>query len=131
MRALLNSLGLTRAPIAPAEPREPASSTAASRPVDISAPPLAIDDFSGRPKSDMPTIVDAARFYQAQTGPTGKFLQTSKSFGVEIQIRRDDQLLIDYAVDRTPTIVPSARPHGRRDRSSSSHYAHRAPRARN
>jgi protein dithiol oxidoreductase (disulfide-forming) len=39
-------------------------------------------------KSRMPTIEDAARFYQKQTGtPAAKFIETSKSFGVDTQVR--------------------------------------------
>jgi protein dithiol oxidoreductase (disulfide-forming) len=54
----------------------------------------------------MPTIEDAARFYQKQTGvPVAKFLDASKSFGVDNQVRRDEAVIRAYAVDRTPTIV--------------------------
>jgi protein dithiol oxidoreductase (disulfide-forming) len=67
---------------------------------------LATTDASGGLKSNMPTIEDAARFYQKQTGvPVAKFLETSKSFGVDTQIRRDEALIKAYAVDQTPTIV--------------------------
>jgi len=57
-------------------------------------------------KSRMPTIEDAARFYQKQAGvPVAKFLDASKSFGVDTQVRHDEDLMKDYGIDRTPTIV--------------------------
>jgi thiol:disulfide interchange protein DsbA len=57
-------------------------------------------------KSKMPTIEDAARFYQKQTGvPAAKFLETAKSFGVDTQVRHDEDLMKAYGIDRTPTIV--------------------------
>jgi protein dithiol oxidoreductase (disulfide-forming) len=67
---------------------------------------LATTDPSGTLKSRMPTIEDAARFYQKQTGvPAAKFVETSKSFGVDSQVRRYETLVRAYAVDRTPTLV--------------------------
>jgi len=57
-------------------------------------------------KSRMPTIEDAARFYQKQTGvPAAKFLETSKSFGVDTQVRHDEDLMKAYAIDGTPTLI--------------------------
>ncbi len=57
-------------------------------------------------KSHMPTIEDAARFYQKQAGvPAAKFLETAKSFGVDTQVRHDEDLMKAYGVDRTPTLV--------------------------
>jgi len=57
-------------------------------------------------KSHMPTIEDAARFYQKQTGvPAAKFLETAKSFGVDTQVRHDEDLMKAYGIDRTPTLV--------------------------
>jgi protein dithiol oxidoreductase (disulfide-forming) len=57
-------------------------------------------------KSKMPTIEDAARFYQKQAGvPAAKFLETAKSFGVDTQVRHDEDLLRAYGIDRTPTII--------------------------
>jgi protein dithiol oxidoreductase (disulfide-forming) len=67
---------------------------------------LATTDGTGNLKSKMPTIEDAARFYQKQTGvPAAKFVDTSKSFGVDSQVRRDEATIRAYAVDRTPTLV--------------------------
>jgi protein dithiol oxidoreductase (disulfide-forming) len=57
-------------------------------------------------KSHMPTIEDAARFYQKQTGvPAAKFLETAKSFGVDTQVRHDEDLMKAYGIDRTPTLI--------------------------
>jgi protein dithiol oxidoreductase (disulfide-forming) len=67
---------------------------------------LATTDNSGGLKSHMPTIEDAAGFYQKHAGiPVAKFLATSKSFGVDSQVRIDEEKLKQFAVDRTPTIV--------------------------
>ena len=64
------------------------------------------DPGSGNLKARMPTIEDAARFYQKQTGvPVAKFLETSKSFSVDNQVRRYEELVQIYGVDRTPTLV--------------------------
>jgi protein dithiol oxidoreductase (disulfide-forming) len=57
-------------------------------------------------KAKMPTIEDAARFYQKQTGvPAANFVATSKSFGVDQLVRKDEALIRAYGVDRTPTLV--------------------------
>jgi thiol:disulfide interchange protein DsbA len=54
----------------------------------------------------MPTIEDAARFYQKQAGvPAAKFLETAKSFGVDTQVRHDEDLMKAYGIDRTPTLI--------------------------
>jgi len=65
-----------------------------------------IDPAGGRIKSRLPTIEDAAKFYQAQAGvPVDKFLATAKSFSVDVKLRAAEALLVAYRVDRTPTIV--------------------------
>jgi protein dithiol oxidoreductase (disulfide-forming) len=67
---------------------------------------LATTDTSGGLKSHMPTIEDAARFYEKHAGiPAAKFVATSKSFGVDSQVRVDEEKIKQYAVDRTPTII--------------------------
>ena len=64
------------------------------------------DPSSGGLKSHMPTIEDAARFYEKHTGvPAAKFVATSKSFGVDNQVRVDEEAIKQFGVDRTPTIV--------------------------
>jgi protein dithiol oxidoreductase (disulfide-forming) len=63
-------------------------------------------DASGGLKSHMPTIEDAARFYEKRTGvPAAKFVATSKTFGVDSQVRLDEEAIKQYAVDRTPTFI--------------------------
>ncbi len=65
-----------------------------------------VDPATDRLRSHLPTIEDAARFYQQQTGvPVDKFLSTAKSFTVDIKVRTDEDLLQAYRVDRTPTII--------------------------
>jgi thiol:disulfide interchange protein DsbA len=67
---------------------------------------LATTDSSGGLKSHMPTIEDAARFYEKHAGiPAAKFIATSKSFGVDSQVRIDEEKIKQYGVDRTPTII--------------------------
>ncbi len=57
-------------------------------------------------KSRMPTIEDAAKFYNQQAGvPVDKFLATSKSFSADLKVRTDQDLIMGYKIDRTPTIV--------------------------
>jgi len=70
---------------------------------------LSIMDSSGRLKERLPTIEDAARFYEKRAGvPAAKFLGVSegaKSFTVDSKVRNDEKLLVAYGIDRTPTIV--------------------------
>jgi thiol:disulfide interchange protein DsbA len=57
-------------------------------------------------KSHLPTIEDAAHFYQSHAGiPVDKFLGTAKSFVVDVKVRTDNDLVQKYGIDRTPTIV--------------------------
>jgi thiol:disulfide interchange protein DsbA len=65
-----------------------------------------IDPATGRIKEHLPTIEDAARFYNGHAGvPVEKFLSTAKSFAVDFKVRSDEDLIKAYGVDRTPTIV--------------------------
>lgn len=67
---------------------------------------LSVTDPSRGLKTRMPTIEDAAKFYSQQTGvPVAKFLETSKSFAVDVKVRSTEDLLKNYRIDRTPTIV--------------------------
>jgi thiol:disulfide interchange protein DsbA len=67
---------------------------------------LSVTDPSRGLKSRLPTIEDAAKFYNQQTGvPVAKFVETSKSFAVDVKVRSTEDLLKNYRVDRTPTIV--------------------------
>ena len=65
-----------------------------------------IDPATRAIKSPLPTIEDAARFYQARAGvPIDKFLAAAKSFSVDVKVRAAEGLIQTYRVDRTPTII--------------------------
>jgi thiol:disulfide interchange protein DsbA len=68
---------------------------------------LSITDPSTRAlKSRMPSIEDAAKFYNQRAGvPVDKFLAASKSFSADLKVRTDQDLVAAYKVDRTPTII--------------------------
>jgi protein dithiol oxidoreductase (disulfide-forming) len=67
---------------------------------------LSVTTASGQLKSHMPTIEDAAKFYNQHAGvPVEKFLATAKSFSVDLKVRTAEDLIKSYKVDRTPTIV--------------------------
>jgi thiol:disulfide interchange protein DsbA len=65
-----------------------------------------VDPATGRLKERLPTIEDAARFYNRRAGvPVEKFLSTAKSFAVDVKVRSDEELVMAYGVDRTPSII--------------------------
>lgn len=67
---------------------------------------LAIMDSSGRVKSKLPTIDDAARFYAKTTGVAAdKFVATAKSFAIELDIKRTEDRIAAAKADQTPTLV--------------------------
>lgn len=68
---------------------------------------LSITDTATRAlKSRMPTIEDAAKFYSQHAGvPADKFIAASKSFSADLKVRTDQDLIMAYKVDRTPTII--------------------------
>jgi protein dithiol oxidoreductase (disulfide-forming) len=68
---------------------------------------LSITDPSTRAlKSRMPSIEEAAKFYNQRAGvPVDKFLAASKSFSADLKVRTDQDLVAAYKVDRTPTII--------------------------
>jgi thiol:disulfide interchange protein DsbA len=67
---------------------------------------LSITDASRALKSRMPAIEDAAKFYNQRAGvPVEKFIATSKSFSADLKVRTDQDLIMQYKVDRTPTII--------------------------
>jgi protein dithiol oxidoreductase (disulfide-forming) len=72
---------------------------------------LAVTEPDGRRlKSRQPTLDDAARFFASKAGiKPEQFLATAKSFSVEAQCRRADQLVKLYKVDSTPTLVVNGR----------------------
>jgi protein dithiol oxidoreductase (disulfide-forming) len=68
---------------------------------------LSITDPSTRNlKSRMPSIEDAAKFYNQRAGvPVDKFIAASKSFSADLKVRTDQDLILAYKIDRTPTII--------------------------
>lgn len=68
---------------------------------------LSITDSSTRAlKSRLPSIEDAAKFYSQHAGvPVEKFIATSKSFSADLKVRTAQDLIMEYKVDRTPTII--------------------------
>jgi thiol:disulfide interchange protein DsbA len=65
-----------------------------------------IDPATQRIKSPLPSIEDAARFYQKKAGvPVATFLNTAKSFAVDTKTRAAELAIAAYGIDRTPTIV--------------------------
>ena len=72
---------------------------------------LAVTEPDGRRlKSPQPTLDDAAKFFAKKAGiKPEQFLATAKSFSVEAQCRRADQLVKLYKVDSTPTLIVNGR----------------------
>jgi thiol:disulfide interchange protein DsbA len=67
---------------------------------------LSITDANRGLKSRMPTIEDAAKFYSQHAAvPVDKFIATSKSFSADLKVRTDQDLIMGYKIDRTPTII--------------------------
>ncbi len=68
---------------------------------------MGIEDPATRSiKSKLPTIEDAARFYNKHAGvPVDKFIAASKSFSVDVKVRAAEDAMVAYKVDRTPTII--------------------------
>jgi len=61
---------------------------------------------TGRPKKNMPTIEDAARFYQRTTGTkVADFVAASNSFSVDLKMRQADAQILAMKVIYTPTLV--------------------------
>jgi thiol:disulfide interchange protein DsbA len=64
------------------------------------------DPQTRRLKTRLPTIEDAARFYQRVTGVKAtEFVNTSKSFGVDLKMRQADGQITAMQVPSTPTLV--------------------------
>jgi thiol:disulfide interchange protein DsbA len=59
-----------------------------------------------RLRKDLPTIEDAAKFYQRVTGyKAADFVAAAKSFSVDMKMRQADAQIIAMRVSGTPTIV--------------------------
>ncbi|HKU88919.1 MAG TPA: thiol:disulfide interchange protein DsbA/DsbL [Steroidobacteraceae bacterium] len=64
------------------------------------------DPQTRRLKTKLPTIEDAAKFYQRITGvKAADFVAASKSFGVDLKMRQADSQIVAMQVPSTPTIV--------------------------
>ena len=64
------------------------------------------DPQTHRLKTKLPTIEDAARFYQRVTGvKAADFVNASKSFGVDLKMRQADSQISAMQVPSTPTLV--------------------------
>jgi thiol:disulfide interchange protein DsbA len=72
---------------------------------------LAVVDPDGRRlKSPQPTLEDAAKVFAKRAGvKPEQFLATAKSFGVEANCRRADQLVKHWRVDGTPSLIVNGR----------------------
>jgi thiol:disulfide interchange protein DsbA len=68
---------------------------------------LAISDpQTHRLRNPLPSIEDAARYYNHISGvPVDKFLDTARSFAVDMQMRRTDSFILACHVDSTPTLI--------------------------
>lgn len=68
---------------------------------------LGVTDLkTGRLLGKLPTIEDAARFYQRVAGvKAADFVAASKSFGVDLKARQADSQIIAMKVTGTPTLV--------------------------
>jgi thiol:disulfide interchange protein DsbA len=72
---------------------------------------LAVTDPDGRRlKSPQPTLEDAATYFQKKAGiKREQFLATAKSFAVDANCRRADQLVKAYRIEGTPTLIVNGR----------------------
>lgn len=67
---------------------------------------LGVTDPSGRLKKNLPTIDDAAAFYQRVAGiKAADFVNASKSFSVDLKMRQADSQIIAMQITGTPTMV--------------------------
>jgi thiol:disulfide interchange protein DsbA len=72
---------------------------------------LAVTEADGRRlKSPQPTLEDAAKVFQKKAGiKPEQFLATAKSFSVDANCRRADQLVKAYRIEGTPTLIVNGR----------------------
>jgi thiol:disulfide interchange protein DsbA len=65
-----------------------------------------VDKTTNQLKNPLPSIADAADFYQRTAGIKKQdFLAAANSFGVDVKVKRADALVIAYGADSTPTII--------------------------
>jgi thiol:disulfide interchange protein DsbA len=61
-------------------------------------------------KRQMPTLEDAARFYNRETGvKVEDFLAAAKSFSVDVRIKQAEEFIRAYKVTSTPTLIVNGR----------------------
>lgn len=58
-----------------------------------------------KPMSDLPTIADAAKVYAKYGVDPKEFVAVANSFSINTQVKRADELVKNYGVEGTPTIV--------------------------
>ena len=69
-----------------------------------------LDPKGGGIRKPMPTIEDAARFYQKHAGvKLDTFLSTARSAKVAEAVRRADKMVADYKVSGTPSLIVNGR----------------------
>ncbi len=69
-----------------------------------------VDQANRKLKRNLPTIEDAARFYNKRTGvAVDKFVSTANSFSIEMKVKQADELVRAYQVDSTPTLIVNGR----------------------
>jgi thiol:disulfide interchange protein DsbA len=67
---------------------------------------LGVTEPSGRLKKNLPSIDDAAKFYERTTGvKAATFVNASKSFSVDLKMRQADSQILAMQVSGTPTLV--------------------------
>jgi thiol:disulfide interchange protein DsbA len=65
-----------------------------------------LDQSTGQLKAQLPTIEDAARFYNRAMGVSATdFIDAARSMGAETRIGQADSMLIRYQVTATPTMI--------------------------
>lgn len=65
-----------------------------------------VDKTTNQLRNPLPSIADAADFYQRKAGIKKEdFLAAASSFGVDVKVKRADALVIAYGADSTPTII--------------------------
>jgi len=69
-----------------------------------------VDQANRKLKRNLPTIEDAARFYNKRTGvAVEKFVSTANSFSIEMKVKQADALVRAYQVEQTPTLIVNGR----------------------
>jgi thiol:disulfide interchange protein DsbA len=78
------------------------------------------DPRTNRLKTRLPSVEDAARFYERVAGvKPADFVSASKSFGVELKMRQADRQINDMKVPSTPTLVVNGKYRLNNDRLTS------------